>query len=68
MILLQVAAVPDQVRQFMREIDGMLTGTAANLQDLPAVGKQYLDNLKNRLPVVIAGGGIWFDHYLYFLY
>ena len=39
MILLQVAAVPDQVRQILCEIDSVLAGTAANFQNFLTVGK-----------------------------
>jgi len=41
---------------------------AADLKHFPASGKQYLDNLEDRLPLVIAGSGIGFEHYFASIY
>ena len=67
MILLQVTAAPDQLRQLLRKVYGVLASAAANLKNFPAVGEQYLNNLEDRMPVVIASGGIRFDKVIHLL-
>jgi hypothetical protein len=43
--------------KFLREIDGMLAGAAADFQNLSAVGKTHAQHLEDGVFVALAGGG-----------
>lgn len=60
MVFFEVAGLPAQMWQMAGKINGMLSGAAADLQDITGSGKCFSQNCEDGIPVLFAGLGILF--------
>lgn len=58
MMFRQVAGLPLQVWHRRREVDGVLAGTAADLEHVPALGEALAQHGEDRIAVAAGGGRV----------
>ena len=60
MILCQLAGLPGQMRQSLPEVNGVLSSSAGNFQNMLPVRKNFLKDIKDGVLILFTGFGVRF--------